>query len=175
MARKQDWSPRGVSYARCDVTLEYDQLPHDHPQAIAEFNDLKASTDPEYHIATYEMSPREADDEAHRYQKLVDAYERKEWWYVRIFAHTIVMQPDRVKDYPLRVATVGDYLESNWPPVALRHIERSELLALYEQLLDLGFQCRSFHVLRLGSFTLQHPKAPGEKTWSVEMPPRRDR
>lgn len=170
MARKQDWSPRGVSYARCDVTLEYDQLPHGNPQAMEMLEELKESTHPKYHIQAYEMLPDEAAVEAVRFQKLVASYERKDWWFVRIFAHTIVMKPDRKKDYPLRVGTSGDYLESDWPPDAIKAIEQSELLALYQELLDQGFQCRSFHVLRLGSFTLQHPKAPGEKTWSVEMP-----
>ena len=172
MARKQDWSPRGVSFSRCDVTLEYDRIPYDFPQAIEMLEELKEGTNPLYHISTYQMLPDEAHREARRVQKLVDAYNRKDWWFVRIFAHTIVMKPDRVKDYPLRVGTSGDYLESDWPPDAIKVIEQSELLQLYQELLDQGFQCRSFHVLRLGSFALQHPKAPGEKTWSVEMPPR---
>lgn len=165
--KKQDWSPRGIVLERCSVTLEYDQLIQNFPAALELLNELIHDSDPKNLINDHDLSPNEAQREAERFHRLVEGYRRKEWWYVRVFAHALVPSLDPGARHMVRVGTSGDILESNWPPHEITVIELSELMALHEQLQEKGYRCVEFHVLRLGAFTLQHPKAPREETFFV--------
>lgn len=168
---KQDWSPRGMTIDACYVTLEYDKLHTDFPGVQDSLDLLIHDSDPENLIEEDGISPSKAQREARKFHKLVEAFRRKEWWYVRLFAHTLVPSLAPGDKHMVRVATSGDIIESNWPPRAIWFAEQSELNLLQNALEDRGYNCRKFHVLRLGSFALQHPQAPKSEGFTVPRVP----
>lgn len=154
--RKQDWTPRLRVVPERGVTLTYDRLPREWPDAIELINVLKQETDPDYLIREEGYDPRSAKEESDRMRSVVEAYERGEWYYIRAQAQTIInFSKDDETDS--LVVTEGDVFSSDMPANALMPIEAGQLDELWDLCYERGLGIRKMVVCRLGLFWIQHP------------------
>lgn len=139
-----------------DVTLHYDRLPKDHPQARDLTQELELETKPNYLMEAYDMAPAEAVEEAARMVRILRKYEEGKWFYIKLIADTIVVLPLRDEGMPVHLKTDGDVLSSDMPRQAFVHAEMDELQVLHGLLQDRNIFAKAFRAIRLGGFWIPH-------------------